>query len=209
MNKYLTIVAGVFMLALTPLSRAGDHKDFAQVEDTFPFKKGTTEFQIQSGAFVSFAWLPVNRGVINYNLNILRVGRMISDPNLSGFLRGNSEFLLEAFGGPVYQGPGNGLVGGSLMYRYNFVQPSAKWIPYFQLGAGALYNDIYKDQDQRLIGEGFEFVLHASVGVHYMITDRWAVSAEGGYRHISNADMADRNVGLNSLGGTLGVTWFY
>jgi hypothetical protein len=69
-----------------------------------------------------------------------------------------------------------------------------------QIGAGALGNNIYKGERQREIGEGFEFVLQGDVGLRYMISDKWSMSAEGGYRHISNADLAARNEGLNSIG---------
>jgi lipid A 3-O-deacylase len=122
------------------------------------------------------------------------------DDWLGGLLRGNNEFLLEAFGGPVTKGPGSYLAGGSLLWRYNFVQPDARWAPYLQLGAGALGNDIYTGHGQREIGEAFEFVLQGDIGLKYLINDQWSVSAEGGYRHISNADLASRNEGLNSIG---------
>src|SRR5450432_1199357 len=118
------------------------------------FAKGTTEFQAEAGAFFSFSTSKAHRGVIDYQLEVLRLGRMLNDPHFTGFSRGNSELLLEAFGGPVYHGPGNLLVGGALDYRYNFVQPGSKFVPFFQVGAGGLYNDIYRYQQQRLVGEG-------------------------------------------------------
>ena len=130
------------------------------------------------------------------------------------WLRGSNEFLVELFGGPVTTGPGNYLAGGSLLWRYDFVQPVAtsvqpQWTPYLQLGAGALDNDIWTGGQQREVGEAFEFVLQADAGVKYRINYEWAVSLEADFRHISNADLASRNEGLNSLGGLFQVSYFF
>jgi hypothetical protein len=109
----------------------------------------------------------------------------------------------------VTKGPGSFLASASLLWRYNFVQPDARLVPYLQLGAGALDNDIHTGYGQREIGEAFEFVLQGDVGLKYMISNRWAVSAEGGYRHISNADLASRNEGLNSIGVLMQMSYFF
>jgi lipid A 3-O-deacylase len=120
-----------------------------------------------------------------------------------------SELMLQLVGGSVFQGPGNYLGGAAAVLRYNFVQPEAKWVPYMQLGAGALYNDIYKDREQRLIGKNWELDLEATLGIRYFFNDRWSANLEGGYRHISNANSNDRNVGLNSLGGGVGLGYHF
>jgi hypothetical protein len=70
---------------------------------------------------------------------------------------------------------------------------------------GAVYNDIYTAHSQRLIGQAWEIDLEAAVGVRYFFSDRWSANLEGGFRHISNAGMNDRNVGLNSIGVTIGL----
>jgi opacity protein-like surface antigen len=143
----------------------------------------------------------------------LRVGWMYDSPRrddwLWGLLRGNNEFLTEFFAGPVTKGQTGFLAGGSLLWRYNFVQPGARLIPYIQLGAGGLGNDIFVDRRQREIGEAFEFVLQGDAGLKYLINDHWAVSLEADYRHISNADLASRNQGLNSIGGLMQASYFF
>jgi lipid A 3-O-deacylase len=70
-------------------------------------------------------------------------------------------------------------------------------------------NNIYKGQGQQEIGEGFEFMLQGDIGVKYLISEKWAVSVEGDFRHISNADLAPRNEGLNSVGGLTEVSYFF
>lgn len=117
--------------------------------------------------------------------------------------------MLQLLGGSVFHGPGNGLGGAAAILRYNFVQPDSKWALYVQGGVGAVYSDIFKDRDQRLIGQPWEFGLEAAVGVRYFFTDRWSANLEGGYRHISNAGLNDRNVGLNSIGGGLGLSYHF
>ena len=174
-----------------------------------PFDRGMWEMEGGAGEFCSFSTTSAKRVTINYQMEDLRLGWMYDSPRHTGWLRGNNEFLLEVSGGPVTKGPGSYLAGGSLLWRYNFVQPAARLVPYIQLGAGALGNDIYTGGGQREIGEAFEFVLQGDFGVKYLINDRWAVSGEAGYRHISNADLASRNEGLNSIGGLMQMSYSF
>jgi hypothetical protein len=181
----------------------------AAPEDSGVFQRGAWAIEAGAGYFGSFSTTSAKRSSINYQLEDVRLGWMYDSPRHSGWLRGNNEFLLEAMAGPVTKGPGSYLAGGSLLWRYNFVQPDSKLIPYIQLGAGMLDNDIYHGHPQREIGEAFEFVLQGDVGLQYMISDRWAASIEAGFRHISNADLASRNEGLNSLGGLTQLSYFF
>lgn len=184
--------------------------DIQTVEEevTSPFDKGQHEFQALAGAFFS-ANFDSSRDDFDLASAHVRIGWMLNTPKGSGFFRGNCELLLEAFGGPVIHGPGNGLVGASLLLRYNFVQPDARLVPYFQLGGGGIYSDAHKDHSQSLIGAPFEFNLQASLGLRWFCTERCAVAVEGGYLHISNASLADRNIGVNCLGGLIGVSLFF
>jgi hypothetical protein len=93
--------------------------------------------------------------------------------------------------------------------RYNFVQPDCRLIPYLQGGGGFIYNDAYRDKTQRALGQAGEFYLQANAGLHYMVGPRCSIDAEGGYIHISNAGTNARNGGINALGGSLGVTYFF
>lgn len=139
----------------------------------------------------------------------LRMGWMLTSPILSGAFRGNFEALIEAVGASIYDGPGDVLAGAMVHLRYNYVQPGAKWVPYVQAGAGGLYTDAAEDESQRLIGSDFEFCLQAGVGLRYLFNERWALAAEAAFTHISNAGRAERNVGVNAVGGMLGVSHFF
>jgi hypothetical protein len=208
--KNLNAWIGICVLATAMSALGGDEgKNPVAPARPGPFDGGTWELQGGAGEFCSFSTTSAKRQTINYQLEDVRLGLMIDSPRLGGCLRGNDEVMLEVFGGPTTKGPSGFLAGGSLLWRYNFVQPDAKLIPYIQIGGGALGNNIYEGLGQREIGEGFEFVLQGGLGLRYMINDRWSVAAEAGYRHISNAGLAARNEGLNSIGGLMELSYFF
>lgn len=175
-----------------------------------PFKAGNHEVDVTVGFYYS----PVfgskgSRPVFNFVQTDSKFGWMLSTPRGSGFLRGNWEVLVDAFGAGVTKGAGDWLVGGRVLFRYNFVQPECRWVPFFEVGGGGLANNVYKDRSQRLIGSGFEFTLVANAGVRYFVSKHWAVVGDIGYQHISNACTASRNVGVNAVGANLGVGYFF
>jgi lipid A 3-O-deacylase len=199
-------------LFLTLAGSAFAGKEIVEAKETVvgtPFNQGKTEIQLGAGAFSSFQKTSRERqGFTDVDL-VLRWGKMLYTPEGEGFFRGNLEFLVESYGAALVEGPGTGYTGLSLVLRYNFVQPDARWIPYFQIQAGGVYNDIYQDGEQRVFGRAFEYDLGSALGMRYLCTDRCGVFLEFNYRHVSNGGSADRNLGLNSLGGFLGVSYFY
>ncbi len=172
-----------------------------------PFDQGRLELQSATGAYLSIGHS--REPSLNYTTSAYRLGIMVNTPSGDGWLRGNWEPMIQLMYGSVFNGPGNYLGGAAVILRYNFVQPESKWVPYVQIGAGAIYNDIYKDRAQRLIGQQWEFDLEATIGVRYLVNSRWSANLEGGYRHNSNANNSDRNVGLNSLGVSVGLGYHF
>ena len=173
------------------------------------FARGAHELQIAAGTFLSAGnYSPTRPRLNDVDLGV-RLGWMLSDPSGSGCLRGNYEFLVEGFGAAIVLGPGDVLAGLTLQLRYNFVQPSAKWVPYFQIGAGGIYTNADNEHPQRLLGSSFEFNLQSGFGTRYFCTDRCAVFVEADYRHLSNAGLATRNAGLNSIGVWVGGSFFF
>lgn len=210
------LLAALFTLAAVaaPL-QAGqqvvDSKHSKEVIDDFPYKKGAWEIGLNGGAFGSISTHGTAvRPDMGYAIGELRAGLMLSDIHGDGIFRGNWEFLGEAFGGGIFSGPGDVLVGLDIYLRYNFVQPQSRIVPYIQVGGGGLYSDAaHDDAVQRNLGSDFLFSLQAEIGVRYHLSKNVAITTAFEYRHFSNAGLADRNVGLNGLGGTLGVAWFY
>ena len=211
-NKLLLIGSALLLCGISHLS-AGDADSKVAINtpmaDLPAFRHGGQEVELNAGAMFSFTSQSARKPELNYAMEDVRYGYMLDDVYGPAFWHGNDEFLVEGFGGEVFKGPGKALGGGDLLLRHNFVQDGWKLVPYVQIGGGGLDNDIYHDQTQRLIGQGFEFLLQADIGVRYMITNHWALSLEGDYRHISNADLANRNLGLNSLGATLGLNFLF
>lgn len=210
MRKFAVLLLAALAAQAAPLHAGSDleFRESATLRDS-PFARGGGEVQVAVGPYGSFAPDSSDRPSIDLVYQSVRVGWMLNSPGGSGFLRGNAEFLLQLFAGEVISGPGTGLVGTSFLLRYNFVQPEARLVPYFQLGGGVLWNDIHEDSSQRLIGQAFEFDLEASLGLRWLISDHWHLLIEGGYRHISNNDRAERNTGLDSLGAMVGVGAFF
>jgi hypothetical protein len=173
--------------------------------ETSPFDKGRMELQIGAAGFHSIKFGP-NIDDIG---GVARLGWMLSDVGGSGFFRGNLEFLVAAQVTGIVEGPGEVIASGALLLRYNFVQSGSALVPYFQLGVGGAYSDMHEDLSQRLLGSEWSFHLEAGLGLRYLCSDRCALFAEFTYRHISNGDSADRNLGLNSIGGAVGVSLFF
>lgn len=172
------------------------------------FSKGKRELDLTAGYWLS-PLMTHKRPTFNYVQENVSLGWMLSDPSGSSLLRGNFEFLVNVFGAEVIKGSGSWLTGGRLLLRYNFVQPEARIVPFITLGAGGLYNDVHRDHSQSIIGGAFEFSLVGEMGMRYFLRPNLALILSGNFEHISNAGTAARNVGCNSLGGQLGLGFFF
>lgn len=174
-----------------------------------PFDAGNHEIQLGIGQHFSLNNGGEKRPEVN-DLGIFgRYGWMLTSPAGDGCFRGNWEFLLDAGVSGIWEGPGEVIVEAALVLRYNFVQPDSKLVPYIQIHAGGAYSDIADEPVQRLIGSELSFNLGAAIGLRYFVSERNALYVEGGWRHISNASTADRNLGLNSIGVQVGYSWFF
>jgi hypothetical protein len=119
--------------------------------------------------------------------------------------RDRISLLLDLGVAPIITGPGNFLGGPSVLLRYDFCNPCNRLVPYFQLGAGVIFTDANKDDNQRAIGDSVEFLGQAELGLRYRLGERTSIFAEAGYQHISNGGLSDRNSGVNAAGGAIGV----
>jgi hypothetical protein len=209
--------AFAFLILVAVAASAFGGTDEAKIVNTpvvlqDPLAKGDTEIELLSGYFHS----PITTGgahrpEFDYAGGDLRYGMVLS-PILfdqCSLLRGDFEFLIDGFTDGVTEGPGNYLTGGSLLFRYNYFHPGSRFVPYLQLGGGGLHSDAAEDRSQRIIGSDFEFILQADIGARFLLNDHWSLLVEGGFQHISNADTAARNVGVNALGGRIGMGYIY
>jgi len=165
--------------------------------------------QLVSGALFSTNSVGPDVPTYNYSQTNLRLGWMLNTPSGDGFFSGNVEAIAELSGSFLFEGSGNLFIGPTALLRYNFVQPGWKVIPYVQGGIGIVYTDAYEDRSQKAIGQALEFTPQASIGLKYLVADDWSIDLEAMFHHISNANLADRNSGINAIGGFLGATYFF
>jgi len=174
------------------------------------FKKNRLGLQITSGALASPVGIGPDTDTFNYTMHNLRLSWVLNDPKRWNHpLNGAVEAIVEVSGSGIFEGAGNYLIGPTLLLRYNFIQPDWVIVPFIQAGAGLTFTDAYEDETQRAIGQELEFTPQASLGARYLIDDHWTVDAEFIYHHISNAGLADRNLGINALGGMIGISYYF
>jgi hypothetical protein len=178
---------------------------------TAGFAKHEGSLEVLGGAYFSPVGIgPKTQPRFDFAPIDVRLGCMLYSPCPQDcWLRGNVEALLQLTTAPIFFGFGDIIVGPTVLLRYNFVQPNCRLAPYLQVGGGFIYNDAYRDHSQRALGQAGEFYLQATGGLHLLLNPHWGINLEGGYLHISNAGTNDRNGGINALGGSLGLTYFF
>jgi len=197
-------------LAALPCNVQGGEAHSAEGEAKERFVKDRLSLQFMSGVLFSLRNLPSDSPEFNYVQMNLRLGWMLNDPTKPRFLpRGSLETLFEISNSFVYEGFGDYLGGFTVLLRYNVLRNDWDFVPYFQVGAGIVYTDAYKDREQQAIGQAVEFTPQGSVGFHYLLGRDCSIDAEAMFHHISNAGLEERNRSINSIGGFLGFTYYF
>jgi hypothetical protein len=165
---------------------------------------GQADFLLTEG-FYNSSFIPSPRKpIFAFAETDLQFGYMLPIIGKS-FYRGNFEGLVDLFAWASTREQSGVLGGGALGLHYNFIQPGWRFVPYLGLSLGLSGNNLYEDQNQRIIGGPFAFVLQAKTGARFFIRKNWGLILEGGFEHVSNLDIYQRNVGLNQVGGRLGM----
>jgi hypothetical protein len=174
------------------------------------FTKDRLSAQFVAGAlFGPVTWIR-DHPALNYAQTNLRFGWMTSDLNKTRYFgTGNIELLFELSNSQIFKGFGEYVRGFTLLGRYNFLLSDSGFVPYLQVGAGAVVTDAYKDNYQGAIGQCIEFALSGSLGLRYVIDRHWSLDGEAMLHHISNAGLNERNGGANAVGGFVGLTYYF
>jgi len=135
-----------------------------------------------------------------------RVGVVVTPEVGSGFYAGNLELLLEPLYAHYFEPFTATAAGGSLLFKYNFLG-FGRWMPFWDLGLGMLWTNLAPRIPEQ--STQFNFVLESGPGVQYFATERMALTLGVRFHHISNAGLGDRNKGLNSTLGYVGVSLFF
>ncbi|QSR85663.1 acyloxyacyl hydrolase [Methylacidimicrobium sp. B4] len=188
--------------------KGGVALDTESIPELALYHEGTNEIQVMSGALFSLG-SGGGRYTFDEAPTILSWGWMLTTPKGHGFFRGNVEVLLDLYASGIFAGPmsGNVVVGPNVFVRYNFVQPNWRIVPYVEGGLGFVFTDAYTVPTQSMVGQAIEFTPQAGAGFRYMLSKHWSINAEALFHHMSNADMAARNIGVNEVGGLVGFSY--
>jgi len=210
MKRAAQVACAILFLLLMPFASSGEGlgENAADEDSLFErfFERGRYEAGFTGGALFSPFVANRNRPTIDYTVTGLQLGYMLGDVKRKGWWRGNLELAAEGFGNAVFEGPGGYIAGATLWLRYNFVPRwSPGLVPYVEAGAGVVSTDI----DHHIVGQPFNFNLDLGVGMRYFIARDWALDLECRYQHISNANLGRKNLGINSIGPVLGISYFF
>lgn len=93
--------------------------------------------------------------------------------------------------------------GAALLLKIGFLPETSRFQPYFLAGPGIAYMTLQTREQKTQLN----FIEYGSLGAHYFLNKHWAVTGECRYRHLSNADLATPNKGMESTFILLGVTY--
>jgi len=210
MKRFLTGCALVILAHSQAATGAEPAVEETAVGETAsPFAKGAKEFEDVAGTFFYFQAILHAAPAIDFAVNSTRLGIMLSNPHGSSLLAGNVEALGEVFGAGVFDGLSGALAGSTLIFRYNFIQPRTRFIPYLQGGGGFVYTTFSGHESRDLVSLPVEFNLQAGGGVRYRLDRHWSLLFEAGWRHISNANLKIPNYSINSVGGDVGLGYLF
>ena len=164
---------------------------------------GGHEIQLWSGGGHSVAGGTSDTSVWNVGL---RYGWILTRPHGPGFLKGRFEYALDAVPAFVVFQPANTAFGAGfnpLNLKWNFAT-RGRIVPYFELSGGTLFTN----HDVPTGANSVNFTSAAALGTHFLGDSRnWSVELR--YMHISNAGLADRNSGINTVQVRLGIGKFF
>jgi hypothetical protein len=161
-------------------------------------------FQLMSGYLSDTGIGPNSQSPVDFVPISARFGWYVTDPMAPHAVSVQLDYSTAL----ITSGFGHFLTGPSLLLRGEW-RPDRVLVPYVQFGAGVLFNDAYKDQNQSAIGAVREFNLEADGGLRYRLAPDWSLDAEVTFQHVSNADTARRNGGINDLGFRVGFTYTF
>ncbi len=141
----------------------------------------------------------------NYNLvtQILSARYQVSPPQGPGILRGDLQLTAGLAGSAIVSGPESFFVGTVFGLRYNFQQRHCRLVPYFEASGGPGFTDARKIPYSQQ--QDFTFTYLLGAGVQYQLTPVWSLSVGAVDQHLSNAYLAKKNYGFDSVGVQIGT----
>jgi lipid A 3-O-deacylase len=115
------------------------------------------------------------------------------------------EYFLEGWIGGTTGGPQDAIEFGinPIGFKISYDAGQAV-VPYFTGGIGVMYTGL----GGLRLGGPFEFNETAGAGFELFPREDWAITLGFRYRHISNAGISDDNLGLDTLFGQIGLSYY-
>lgn len=174
----------------------------AYCEDNVLLRKGSWNIGVWTGGGSGVTGTTTDT---NLWLTGARFGKVLTDQKGRGILRGRLEYAVEAI--PAFLVFQDSTVYGfdltPVLFKWNFTS-SARWIPYFETGAGMLFTT--DDVPEKTFP--FNFTPQAGFGFHIPTTPKQAFTVAFKYMHISNGGLDKPNPGINSIQVLVGYHWF-
>ncbi len=168
------------------------------------FRSDVRTFSVETGVALGVQAFG-GRQVHDLALLSLSYGHMLGNVvGTNHWYQGNWEARAEFFGGGQFSPRSDEFVGLTPHLRYNFAT-GTRWVPFADLGAGVTASGIGPPDQSGT----FEFNVQANVGTHWFFRDNLALTFEAGFLHMSCAGLHDPNLGVNTIKGMLGLTWFF
>ena len=124
------------------------------------------------------------------------------------WFRGYHQFYISAIAEPIFKGIENHYFGFNVGFRYNFVQPHSRFLPYISGGVGAGGIDSHPEVSGGQ-GQDFTFNILSAAGISYMVNDHWKLVVGALYQHLSNGGQTDPNPSLNLFGPQVGASYSF
>ena len=138
-------------------------------------------------------------------LSTLSYGQMIGGiKGVGHWYGGNWELRGELCGGEQFNPVTSWVMGIGPHLRYN-ITTGTRWVPFIDIGAGVSWTGISVPD----LGDSFQFNLQGGAGLNWFVKDNLAVSFECRYLHLSSSAISMPNNGVNTVGGLLGLNWFF
>ena len=197
LKLYIFVLAAVVMvmisspLALAEETESGWQSKFSLTESTMIAGFGKGEFTEGSYEHIALIW--------QLGFDLKRVFSRLEDN------RGVLTFIMEPEINPVISPDDQDVEFGisfGLKYRYPLTQNSSGYV-LFSIGPHYI---TVKSTDQ---ANGFIFFDTVGTGFSFSLSEKTALSLEYRFRHISNADTQEPNVGIESHIGAIGYSMFF
>jgi len=136
----------------------------------------------------------------------VRIGKVLTSPYGSGFLRGTLEYAFDVI--PVFVTASPRVVYGGgfdpVVLKWNLMG-TRRLQPFFEAAGGGVFTTSNVPPGDT---STFNFIAKIGAGVNVLAGKRNAVSFSLRYWHLSNADLGNTNPAFNGLQLAVGYHWF-